>query len=221
MLLGFTALLIGSNWLIFIWAVNNDRLLDASLGYFINPLVNVVLAMLFLHERFRPLQWMAVALAGSAVAVQIISYGQMPWVAFALALSFGGYGLLRKKVSLDTLPGLFIETTLLLPLAGCYLILNSEASYIYYRSDSLLLAASGVVTTLPLLAFTAAAVRLKLSTLSMFQYIAPSTMFLLAVLVYDEALDQTKVMVFALIWTALAVFSWEGIRHRRKQKLSL
>jgi chloramphenicol-sensitive protein RarD len=212
-----TSLLIGVNWLIFIWAVNNDRLLDASLGYFINPLLNVVLAVVFLGERFRPVQWLAVMLAGGGVAIQIFNFGAVPWIAITLALTFGFYGLLRKKVNLDALPGLFIETGLLLPLALIYMALY--ASQHAPTESIVLLALSGIVTTLPLLAFGAAATRLKLSTLSFFQYIGPSIMFLLATLLYGESLDNAKLVVFAFIWAALVLFSWEGINYQKRRSV--
>ncbi len=168
-----TAILVGANWLIFIWAVNANHMLDASLGYYINPLINVLLGMLFLGERLRKLQWFAVTLAACGVLVQLIVFGSVPIVAIALAFSFGFYGLLRKKVSVDAQTGLFIETLVMLPAAAIYLLFIADtptSNMLVNPSQlNLLLIAAGVVTTLPLLCFTGAATRLKLSTLGFFQ----------------------------------------------------
>ncbi|HBC3370686.1 TPA: EamA family transporter RarD [Vibrio vulnificus] len=217
-----TAILVGANWLIFIWAVNANHMLDASLGYYINPLINVLLGMLFLGERLRKLQWFAVTLAACGVLVQLIVFGSVPIVAIALAFSFGFYGLLRKKVSVDAQTGLFIETLVMLPAAAIYLlfIANTPTSNMLANPSqlNLLLIAAGVVTTLPLLCFTGAATRLKLSTLGFFQYIGPSLMFLLAVLIYGEAFTSDKALTFAFIWGALVVFSFDGLRYRRNSR---
>ncbi|KYN81378.1 chloramphenical resistance permease RarD [Vibrio cidicii] len=214
-----TAILVGVNWLIFIWAVNANHMLDASLGYYINPLFNVLLGMIFLGERLRKLQWFAVALAACGVLVQLVMFGSVPIVAIALAMSFGVYGLLRKKVSVDAQTGLFIETLVMLPAAAIYLlfIASTPTSNLLDNPASLniLLVAAGVVTTLPLLCFTGAATRLKLSTLGFFQYIGPSLMFLLAVLIYDEAFTSDKAITFAFIWGALVLFSFDGLRNNR------
>lgn len=217
-----TSILVGANWLIFIWAVNANHMLDASLGYYINPLINVVLGMLFLGERLRKLQWFAVALAACGVVVQLIAFGSVPVVAIALALSFGFYGLLRKKVSLEAQTGLFIETLIMLPAAAVYLLWIADSStsnlMVNPMTLNLLLIAAGIVTTLPLLCFTGAATRLKLSTLGFFQYIGPSLMFLLAVLVYGEAFTSDKAITFAFIWGALLVFSFDGLKTNRQSR---
>ncbi|ENC6732253.1 EamA family transporter RarD [Vibrio navarrensis] len=214
-----TAILVGVNWLIFIWAVNANHMLDASLGYYINPLFNVLLGMIFLGERLRKLQWFAVVLAACGVLVQLVMFGSVPIVAIALAMSFGVYGLLRKKVSVDAQTGLFIETLVMLPAAAIYLlfIASTPTSNLLDNPASLniLLVAAGVVTTLPLLCFTGAATRLKLSTLGFFQYIGPSLMFLLAVLIYGEAFTSDKAITFAFIWGALVLFSFDGLRNNR------
>lgn len=219
-----TSVIIAANWLIFIWAVNANHMLDASLGYYINPLINVVLGMIFLGERLRKLQWFAVALAACGVIVQLVAFGSVPIVAIALAFSFGFYGLLRKKVSLDAQTGLFIETLVLLPAAAIYLLwfANSPTASMTENSLSLnvLLIAAGVITTLPLLCFTGAATRLKLSTLGFFQYIGPSLMFLLAVLVYGEAFTSDKAITFAFIWGALVVFSFDGLKTNKQSRAS-
>jgi chloramphenicol-sensitive protein RarD len=217
-----TSLLVGANWLIFIWAVNANHMLDASLGYYINPLINVVLGMIFLGERLRKLQWFAVGLAAIGVLIQIVAFGSIPVVAIALAFSFGFYGLLRKKVSLEAQTGLFIETLVMLPAAAIYLLFIADSATSDLAANpmtlNLLLIAAGIVTTLPLLCFTGAATRLKLSTLGFFQYIGPSLMFLLAVLIYGEAFTTDKAVTFAFIWGALVIFSFDGLRHNKKSK---
>ncbi|MGR4991982.1 EamA family transporter RarD [Vibrio rotiferianus] len=217
-----TAILVGANWLIFIWAVTSNHMLDASLGYYINPLINVLLGMVFLGERLRKLQWFAVALAACGVLVQLVVFGSVPVVAIALAMSFGFYGLLRKKVSVEAQTGLFIETLVLLPAASIYLffIASTQTSNMFENPWQLntLLIAAGVITTLPLLCFTGAATRLKLSTLGFFQYIGPSLMFLLAVLIYGEPFTSDKAITFAFIWGALVMFSVDGLRNNRKSR---
>ncbi|HDM8230277.1 TPA: EamA family transporter RarD [Vibrio campbellii] len=217
-----TAILVGANWLIFIWAVTSNHMLDASLGYYINPLINVLLGMVFLGERLRKLQWFAVALAACGVLVQLIVFGSVPVVAIALAMSFGFYGLLRKKVSVEAQTGLFIETLVMLPAASIFLffIASTPTSNMFENPWQLntLLIAAGVITTLPLLCFTGAATRLKLSTLGFFQYIGPSLMFLLAVLIYGEPFTSDKAITFAFIWGALVVFSFDGLRNNRKSR---
>ncbi|WP_260261386.1 EamA family transporter RarD [Vibrio intestinalis] len=217
-----TSVLVGSNWLTFIWAVNSDHMLDASLGYYINPLVNVLLGMIFLGERLRKMQWLAVTLAAGGVLVQLIAFGSVPIVAIALASTFGIYGLMRKKVSVDAQTGLFVETLTLLPAAAIYLLWIADSPTANMSQNpmtlNLLLIAAGVITTLPLLCFTGAATRLKLSTLGFFQYIGPSLMFLLAVLVYGEAFTVDKAITFAFIWGALMVFSIDGLNNNRKNK---
>ncbi|ELS9504738.1 EamA family transporter RarD [Vibrio parahaemolyticus] len=220
-----SSILIGGNWLIFIWAVNSNHMLDASLGYYINPLINVLLGMVFLGERLRKLQWFAVVLAGCGVLVQLIVFGSVPIVAMALAMSFGFYGLLRKKVAVDAQTGLFVETLILLPAAAVYLlfIASSPTANMIENTWQLntLLIAAGVVTTLPLLCFTGAATRLKLSTLGFFQYIGPSLMFLLAVLIYGETFTMDKAITFAFIWGALVVFSFDGLRNNRRSRRAI
>lgn len=218
-------LLLGANWLLFIWAINNDHLLDASLGYYINPLFNVFLGRLFLGEKLRPLQQFAVVLAGSGVAVLMFSYGQLPWIALILALTFGVYGLLRKRVAVDALPGLFIETLILLPIAlGYWIGWGSEHSQMLSNSLglNLLLIAAGIVTTAPLLCFTSAARRIKYSTLGFFQYIGPSLMFVLAVFLYSEPLEPARLITFGFVWLALVVFSVDSLSaYRQARKVRL
>lgn len=220
LLLAVTALLIGGNWLLFIWAVNNHHMLEASLGYFINPLVNVLLGMLFLGERFRRMQWVAVALAFTGVLVQLWQFGSLPIIGLGLAFSFAFYGLLRKKIAIDAQTGMLIETLWLLPVAAAYLFLfvDSPTSHLSANpwSLNLLLVAAGIVTTVPLLCFTAAATRLRLSTLGFFQYLGPTLMFLLAVTFYGETIGQDKLVTFGFIWAALILFTLDALYTQRK-----
>ncbi len=221
-LLVVTSGLLGFNWGLFIWAVNNGHMLDASLGYYINPLLNVLLGMVFLGERLRRWQGVAVALAVTGVVIQVLSFGSFPVVAFSLAGSFAVYGLLRKKLPVESLPGLLLEAFILLPVALLYWLLMTPSATSDMAANDLwlntLLVSAGVVTTLPLLCFTAAAKRLQYSTLGFFQYIGPSLMFLLAVALYGEAFDAERVVTFACIWGALALFSWDSWRFAKKRK---
>ncbi|WP_434930695.1 EamA family transporter RarD [Shewanella sp. HL-SH5] len=217
----FTSILIAANWLIFIWAINNDRMLDASLGYFINPLFNVFLAMLFLGERLRKLQWVAVSLAFIGVLLQLISFGSIPLISLALAASFGFYGLLRKKVNIDAKTGLLVETALLLPIALGYLLVTLDSSatsmLVNNLSLNLTLIAAGIVTTIPLLCFAGAAVRIPFSILGFFQYIGPSIMFILAIKLFNEPFDMEKGLTFGFIWLALVVFVGDMLAQRQKR----
>ncbi|OSN04404.1 hypothetical protein AU512_13065 [Lonsdalea iberica] len=221
LMLAVSALFIGSNWLTYIWAVNHHHMLEASLGYFINPLVSVLLGLLFLGERFRPTQWLAVALAVCGVLVQLWKFGSLPSLALWLAFSFSIYGLLRKKIGVDAQTGMLVETLWLLPVALVYLFgfADTPTSHLTQNSLSLdlLLLAAGIVTTVPLLFFTAAAVRLRLSTLGFFQYIGPTLVFLLAVVVYGEPFTQDQLVTFAFIWLALAIFIGDALRTQQKQ----
>jgi chloramphenicol-sensitive protein RarD len=219
--LSISGLLLAGNWLVFIWAVNNDRMLDASLGYFINPLFNVLLARLFLQESLTRLQLLAVFVALSGVVFLIYSYGQLPWIALALAISFSIYGLLRKKVTVDSMPGLFIESCIMLPFAVLYwLIMGTSSGNMLANSFdfNMTLLLVGVVTTAPLLCFTAAARRIRYTTLGFFQYIGPSLMFLLAVLYYQEPLDKTRIVTFVLVWIGLLIYVFDSLRIYRKSR---
>jgi chloramphenicol-sensitive protein RarD len=219
-----TGLLLAGNWGLFIWAVNNHHMLDASLGYYINPLLNVLLGMLFLGERLRKLQWAAVGLAVTGVGLQLIHYGSLPWIALVLASSFALYGLFRKKLAVDAIGGLFIESMLLLPLALFYWwqFADSPAANLMANSVqlNLWLMAAGIVTTVPLLCFIAAARRLQLSTMGFFQYIGPSFMFGFGVFLYNEPLDPSKLLTFAFIWTALVVYSLDALHQVRKGRVA-
>lgn len=220
-LLALSAVLVGGNWLLFIWAVNNHHMLEASLGYFINPLVNILLGMIFLGERFRRMQWLAVILAVCGVLVQLWMAGSLPIIALGLAFSFAFYGLVRKKIAVEAQTGMLVETLWLLPVAAIYLfgIADSPTSHMGQNALSLnlLLMAAGVVTTIPLLCFTGAATRLRLSTLGFFQYIGPTLMFLLAVTFYGEVPGADKMVTFAFIWVALAIFVMDAIYTQRRK----
>jgi chloramphenicol-sensitive protein RarD len=210
-----SALLLSSNWFIYIWAVNNGRVLDSSLGYFINPLFNVLLGFLVLRERLRPIQWIAVALAAIGVVWLTWHGGQPPWVALALATTFGLYGLLRKTAVLGALEGLALETLLLFPLALGYLIvltLRHQNSFVSAPTSlQVLLAAAGPITAIPLLLFASGARRIPLSLLGLLQYIGPTLQLLLGVWLYHEPFGGMRLIGFALIWSALAVYSLEGM----------
>lgn len=223
--LTITASFLGVNWFLFIWAVNNDHLLDASLGYYINPLFSVALGVIFLGERLRKWQLIAVLLAIVGVLIQLVALGTLPIISLALAGTFGIYGLLRKKIHVDSFVGLLVESLLMLPIALIYwfFFVTSETSNLANNDTSLnlLLMAAGLVTTAPLLCFTAAAKRLTLSALGFFQYIGPSMMFVLATFYYLEPFNAIKLITFGFIWAALVVFSVDSIRHNtsRRQKL--
>lgn len=222
-LLGLAAVLIGCNWFLFIWATTNDFILDASLGYFINPLLNVAIGMLVFGERLRKLQWVAVALAVAGVLLQLITFGSIPWIALVLAGSFATYGALRKKLPFDSLTGLWLEVALLLPVMLVYFFFFAQSSASNMAVNSwqlnILLVMAGVVTTLPLLCFTAAAQRLRYSTLGFFQYIGPSLMFILAVFIYNEPLQLERLLTFGIIWSALALYSYDAIRTYNQTRL--
>jgi chloramphenicol-sensitive protein RarD len=220
--LTISALMLCGNWFIYIWAVNNGHILQASLGYYIAPLVNVFLGMLFLKERLRRAQALALVLATAGVCYLTLTYGVFPWVALGLALSFGGYGLIRKVAPVAALPGLAVETLLLSIPAGL-LLLNLQRSgggaflHMGPRTD-LLLAGTAPLTAVPLLLFTLGARKIALTTLGFIQYLAPTGMFLLGVWVYDEPFSHAQAVTFALIWTALGIFSADMVlQHRRKQ----
>jgi len=213
------------NWFLFIWAVNNDHLLDASLGYYINPLFNVILGVIFFQERLRRYQLVAVALAAIGVLIQLITLGSLPIISLGLASTFAIYGLLRKKMHLDSFVGLFIESLLMLPLALGYWLffVDSSTSDFFINSTNLnfTLIMLGLVTTAPLLCFTAAAKRLDLSTLGFFQYIGPSIMFLLAIFYYDEQIKPTELITFVFIWTALALYSFDSLVKRKGKAVKI
>jgi len=213
-----TTLLLALNWFTFIWAVAHDQVLQASLGYFINPLLSVLLGFVFLGERLRRWQMFSVALATVGVIYLTIACGQMPAVALILATTFGVYGLLRKTAKVDALVGLTVETVLIGPFALAYLIYLGVGGVGFFatvsRGTDLLLAFAGVVTAVPLLWFANAARRLRLSTLGFLQYIAPSLQFLLAVAAYGEIFTKEHLITFTCIWTALVIYSIDTAKKK-------
>lgn len=210
-----SGLLLSSNWFVYIWAVNSGRVVEASLGYFINPLVNVLLGFMVLGERLRPGQWFAVALAAAGVAWLTWHGGHLPWIALVLAVTFGLYGLLRKTALLGPLEGLALETLLLFPLAAGYLAWLTMLGQNHFGAASApmqwLIAAAGPVTAVPLLLFAAGARRIPLSLLGLLQYIAPTLQLMLGVWLYNEPFHGARLAGFAMIWTALLVYSLEGL----------
>lgn len=217
LLLG-SALLIAINWIVYIWAVQNDHVLEASLGYFINPLINVALGFAFLGERLRRIQGVAIAIAAAGVLVLAISGGGALWISLALAISFALYGLLRKVAAIDALGGLTIETLLLAPFSLALLVHADQAGTGAFGQTTyldLLLILAGAVTAAPLLMFAAAARRMPLATLGLLQYIAPSLQFAEAVLLFGEPVRTVHIATFALIWTGCALYAFDSIRASR------
>ncbi|PYE18218.1 chloramphenicol-sensitive protein RarD [Paraburkholderia silvatlantica] len=211
-----SAVLLSANWGIYIWAVNAGHIVEASLGYFINPLINVLFGYAFLRERLRALQWAAVALAAAGVVWLTWQNGAPPWISLALAVTFGGYGLLRKTAQLGALEGLALETVLLFPVAIVYLTIVGLAGASHFthaaRGLQLLLAASGPITAVPLLLFGAAARRIPLSMLGLIQYVTPTLQLLTGVLIYGEPFGAVQAVGYGAIWVALGLYSLEGVR---------
>jgi chloramphenicol-sensitive protein RarD len=212
-----TALLLSVNWFLYIWAVNAGHIVETSLGYFINPLVNVVLGILFLRERLRFWQGAAIAVAVAGVLYLTINYGELPWIALTLAGCFGFYGLLRKTASLNSLEGLTVETLVLFPPALAYLLYLESIGRAAFGhvggGTTTLLALAGIATAAPLLFFAAGARRITLTSLGILQYIAPTLQLLLGVFVYNEPLSVTRLIGFCLIWFALFLYTMEGLVH--------
>jgi chloramphenicol-sensitive protein RarD len=218
LLLTASAVLIATNWLVFIYAVTNRHVLQASLGYFITPLLSIALGMIFLRERLRGLQWLAVVFAALAVINLVMHSAGSAWISVSLAGSFGLYGLVRKKVDLNSLHGLLIESAILFPLAAIVLpLLPSHQISLGTRG---LLSMSGIVTSVPLLCFGAAVRRLKLATIGFLQYVGPTLQFVVAVGIFSEPLDRGKLGSFALCWIAIAVYVADSLVNRRPQELA-
>ena len=211
------------NWLVYIWGVNAGFIVETSLGYFINPLVNVLLGYVFLKERLRPMQWGALAVALAGVLYLTFSYGAFPWIALTLAFSFGLYGLIRKTAALNSAEGLFVETAVLfLPALGFLLFHELRGTGALGHVDgltTLLLIGAGAVTSIPLILFAAGARRVTLTTLGLLQYIAPTMQFLIGVLVYGEPFGVGRVVGFGLIWAALVLYTAESLMNRRRQAI--
>ncbi|MBE0548442.1 MAG: EamA family transporter RarD [Rubrivivax sp.] len=217
-LFALSALLLAGNWLVYVWAVQNGHVIEASLGYFINPLINVLLGVLVLHERLRRVQWLAVALAAAGVVWLTLAAGRLPWIALVLACSFGLYGLLRKTASLGAIEGFAVETLLLAPIALPALVWWTFARHgVLVQGDAALtgwVLLSGPLTAVPLLLFAAGARRLKLATLGLVQYVAPTITLLLGVWVFHEPFDSRRLVGFVLIWSALAIVSADALGLR-------
>lgn len=216
----FSTFFVSVNWLVFIWAVGNDKIIEASLGYYINPLVNVFLGFLIFKERMTLNQYIAIFIAFLAIVYQVVTLGEIPLVSLVLAFSFGFYGMIRKKVNVGSIVGLSVETLLLLPFALGYLLYLIQTESLSFLHEStyidFMLILGGMVTITPLLLFNGAATRMKLTTLGFFQYIGPTIAFFVALLIYNEPFNTNKLVTFILIWIALAIFSLDVIIKKRK-----
>ena len=221
--LALSSVLIGANWAIYIWAVNAGRAMEASLGYYINPLVNVLFGMLIFSEKLRAAQWVAVVIATVGVAVMAFAFGHVPWVALALCSTFACYGVIRKQVVIDSRAGFLVEVLLLVPLAAAWLVwfATTQVPGRWMGEggwDVALLIAAGPITAVPLILFALAAKRLKLSTIGMMQYIGPTLQFLIAVFVFKEAFSLTHGIAFGFIWTALVIFTADSLMGDAKAR---
>ena len=219
-ILTLAAVLIAFNWGTYIWGVNNGHVIETSLGYFINPLVTVLMGVVLLGERLRPLQWAALCLAGLAVVGLTIEYGRPPWVALILAFSFGSYGLSKKKADTGAVESLTFETLVIAPVAFAYLVFLTVSGASTFTSEGplhvVLLLGMGILTAVPLLCFGGAATRVSLTTLGLLQYVTPSMQFALGVLVFGEPMPAMRWVGFGLVWVALVVFTVESLNHRRR-----
>jgi chloramphenicol-sensitive protein RarD len=217
LLLAGAAVVVSVNWGTYIWGVNHGHVVETSLGYYINPILSILVGVLFLQERLAPVQWVSVGLAGLAVLVLTVDYGRLPWIALVLATSFATYGLLKKQVNGGAVETLTVESAVLTPVALGYLVFLQSAGRMTFGqlgwSHNLLLVATGVVTVVPLLFFAAAATRLPLSTLGLVQYVAPTLQFLLGVLYFRESMSAGRWIGFALVWLALVILTAHGVRQ--------
>jgi chloramphenicol-sensitive protein RarD len=220
-LITIAAVVLAANWGVYIYAVNADRVVETSLGYFINPLVTVLLGVFVLHEHLRPAQWVALGLGAAAIGVLTVDYGHVPYIALILAFSFAFYGLTKKRLGVPATDGLFVESAVLaLPAAAFLAVLAVRGESTFGHASlghALLLVASGVATAVPLLLFAGAANRIPLSAIGLLQYLAPIMQLGIGVLIYGEPMPPARLAGFALVWLALVVFSWDGIRHVRRQ----
>jgi chloramphenicol-sensitive protein RarD len=221
LLITCAAVVISINWGGYIWGVNNGRVVETSLGYFINPLVTVLMGVLVLGERLRRLQWVAMGVAFVAVAVLALDYGRPPWVALLLAFSFGTYGLLKKQAGVGAVESITLETIVLAPVAAAYiawLAATGDSSFgTNGAGHALLLTTTGVITAVPLMLFGAAAIRVSMVSLGLLQYLAPIIQFALGLLVFHEPMPASRWIGFGLVWLALVLFTVEAVNHRRRQ----
>jgi chloramphenicol-sensitive protein RarD len=219
LVLAGAAVLISANWLVFVYGVNSGHVVETSLGYFINPLVSVLLGVAVFSERLRPLQWFAVALAAVAVVVLTVDYGRPPWIALGLAATFALYGLMKKLVRVEAAPGLFLETAIVaVPAAVALAVLHGQGDGTFGNhgtGHALLLVSSGIATAIPLLLFAAASRRVPLSTMGLLQYVTPLMQLAIGVFVFDEPMPPARLAGFAIVWAALAVFTADSLRHAR------
>ena len=213
------AVLLSINWLVYVWGVNAGFIVETSLGYFINPLLSVLLGVIFLRERLRPAQWIPVSIAAIGVIYLTIVYGRLPWIALSLAVSFGFYGLVKKLAPLGSLHGLTLETGIVFPAALIYLLIvesNGSGAFLHQTTlTDILLIGAGVVTTIPLLMFASAAKQIPLTVIGLLQYIAPTLQFLIGVFIYKEPFDQSHLVGFGIVWVALVTFWVENYLSRR------
>ena len=219
-----TGLIVSGNWVLFVWAVAVGLTLEASLGYFINPLLNVIIGFVLLGERLTTAQTISVLLAAVGVVVQTIGAGVFPWVAIALAVQFAVYGYIRKTINVGPVQGFVVETTLVLPLSIVYAVWLAMQGTMHFAgtsSDTILLILCGPVTAIPLMLFASGAKRLRYSTIGILQYIAPTGMFFIAVYIFNEPVGFWKLVSFAFIWTALTIYSIDAIRQDRKARKAL
>jgi len=220
-LLALAAVVITFNWGTYIYGVTTERVVETSLGYFINPLVTVLMGVVILGERLRGLQWLAIGVGALACVVLTVDYGHPPWIALVLAFSFGTYGLAKKQANVEAIESLALETLLLAPFAAAYvgwLVLRGESTFATQGwGHALLFASTGIVTAIPLICFGAAAIRVSMVTLGLLQYLAPILQFALGVLWFHEDMSTGRWVGFGLVWVALAIFTVEMVRHRRNQ----
>ena len=221
LLLTVAAVVVAINWCAYIWGVNHHRVVETSLGYYINPLVTVLMGVVVLGERLRPWQWVAMGLATVAVLGLTVEYGALPWVALVLAFSFGTYGLAKKTAGVEAVESLTFETMVLAPLAVGWLLVLWNRGDAHFGTEgaghTLLLLGTGVVTAIPLLCFGAAAIRVPMATLGLLQYLAPTIQFVLGITLLGEEMSPMRWLGFGLVWVALVVFTWEALLHRRTQ----
>ena len=218
-LLTVSGLLIGLNWYVYIWAVNQGRVMEASLGYYINPLVNVLAGVLFLSERLRKAQWIALVIACIGVAIETVALGHLPWVSLILCFSFASYSLIRKAVAIDGRVGFLTEVLVLMPFLILWVMTSGlSANLVPLRAiDWPILIASGPITAIPLIMFAIAAKRLRLSTIGFIQYLGPTLQFIVGVS-FGEPLGMTRLAAFSMIWLALIIFSVDGLRHEYRTR---